>query len=455
MPIQTINPANGKIIKSYDEMPLSSAQEIIIQCHEDYLKWQQIDMDERSKKMRDVASILEKKKQEFAEIITIEMGKPITQALHEIEKCALVCNHYATHAKDYLTGRSIQTEFAKSYVSYHSIGIVFAIMPWNYPFWQVFRFAAPTLMAGNAALLKHAPNSTGAALAIEKIFQEAKFPKNLFRSLVIANDVASDVIKDNHVKAVTLTGSEKAGGIVGSTAAGAVKKVVLELGGCDPYIILEDADLDLAVSQCIESRLNNCGQVCISAKRIIVVESIKDEVIKRIKVRMEEYQKSDPMDPKCLLGPIARNDLREGIHQQVNASIEKGAKCLMGGEMDAEEGFYYPATLLTDVKAGMAAYQDEIFGPVVTVISAKNTEEAVNIANQSEYGLSAGIFTSNEELGEKIARDQLNAGICCVNSFAASDPRLPFGGTKKSGYGRELSSEGIREFCNIKTVCVK
>jgi succinate-semialdehyde dehydrogenase / glutarate-semialdehyde dehydrogenase len=455
MGIELINPTNGELLKQYDEMPWDDVKQIIEATDKAYHKWSAVDIDDRAKPMRRVASLLEEQKNDLAKTITLEMGKPITQAKKEIEKCIWVCEYYAEQAKNHLAPRIIETEMQSSYVVYRPIGVVFAVMPWNFPFWQVFRFAAPTLMAGNAALLKHAPNVTGAALAIEEIIQKAGFPAELFRTVVVSNDVAKSVIEHDAVKAVTLTGSARAGRAVGASAAGALKKVVLELGGCDAYLVLKDADLDEATDACIASRLNNCGQVCISAKRIIVIDDVKKALVEKIKQKMKAYVKSDPMHDDCTLGPMARDDLRQTVHAQVETSIQQGARCELGGKMDTGEGFFYPATLLLDVKPGMPAFDEEIFGPVVSVISVKDEDEAIRLANDSCFGLSAGVFTKDIEKGEKIARDQLIAGICCVNTFAASDPRLPFGGVKQSGYGRELSAEGIREFCNIKTVCIK
>lgn len=455
MSIQTINPANGDVVATYEELSRDQAFAVIDACQQAFLIHRKTSMAERADKMRKMAAVLRDNKRQYATLMANEMGKPITAGEAEIEKCAWVCEHYAEHAKEYLAPRNIKTEMHKSFVTYQPRGIVFAIMPWNFPFWQVFRFVAPSLMAGNAALLKHAPISTGTGLAIEDIVRKAGFHENLFRALVIDNDVAADVIKHPDVTAVTLTGSERAGQIVGAEAAGALKKVVLELGGSDPYVILEDADLEKAAEACVVSRMSNTGQVCIAAKRIIAVDKIREPLKKIIMEKLERYQMGDPLDENTNFGPMAREDLRAEVHKQVEASIASGAKCELGGEIPQRPGNYYPPTVLTQVKRGTPAYQQEIFGPVVVFIDAKDEQEAIEIANDTPYGLGAAVFTEDLVKGERIATEQLHAGACFVNAFVGSDPRLPFGGIKNSGYGRELSAEGIREFVNTKTVAVQ
>lgn len=454
MTITTINPATAEVLATYQEMPQAEAYGIIEKTQSAYLQWRRKSFAERAVLMNKLAALLRENKQRYAELIAKEMGKPLLAGMAEIEKCAWVCEHYAEHAEQYLAVRNIATQMQKSYVTYQPLGLVFAIMPWNFPFWQVFRFAAPCLMAGNGALLKHAPISTGTALAIEDLFQQAGFPHDIFRSLIVDNDVAAKVIEHPDVIAVTLTGSERAGRVVGAHAATALKKIVLELGGSDPYIILEDADLALAAEQCVKSRMNNTGQVCIAAKRIIAIDSVADELLERIKTQLATLVSGDPLQQGVTFGPMARRDLRDEVHAQVQASIAKGAKLLLGGKIPDQAGFYYPPTLLTHVTKGMPAYDEEIFGPVICLLTAKDEAEAITMANDSQYGLGAAVFTQDIARGEAIAAEQIQAGSCFVNTLVLSDPRLPFGGIKQSGYGRELSSEGIREFVNAKTVAV-
>jgi succinate-semialdehyde dehydrogenase/glutarate-semialdehyde dehydrogenase len=404
--------------------------------------------------MKKAASILRERKDEFAKLMTEEMGKPIAQGRGEVEKCAWCCDFYADNAEKFLSKEIVETDASKSYVSFQPLGVVLAVMPWNFPFWQVFRFAAPGLMAGNAGVLKHASNVPGCAVAIENIFQQAGFPRDLFRTLLIGNEAVAHVIEHPKVVAATLTGSTPAGKAVASKAGSVLKKTVLELGGSDPYLILEDADLDLAVETCVNSRLINGGQSCISAKRFIVLPKIREEFERRFVQKMETKKMGDPMT-EVDLGPQARVDLRNALHRQVVKSIEKGARLLLGGTIPERTGAYYPPTVLTDVQPGMPAYDEELFGPVAAIIAAKDEEDAIRIANDSVFGLGAAVFTRNNVRGEKIANEKLEAGACFVNAFVKSDPRLPFGGIKESGYGRELASFGIREFVNIKTVYVK
>jgi len=386
--------------------------------------------------------------------MTEEMGKPIVQSRAEIEKCASVCDFYAQKAKEFLTPEKIETDAQKSYVSFQPLGIVLAVMPWNFPFWQVFRFLAPALMAGNAGVLKHASNVPGCALAIEEVIRKAGFPQNLFRALLIGSKDVNSVIEHSLVKAVTLTGSTLAGKAVAAKAGSVLKKSVLELGGSDPYVILDDADLDMAVSACVASRLVNGGQSCIAAKRFIVVESIRSEFEKLFVEQMKAKKMGNPIEENTDIGPQARHDLRNQLHNQVQQSIKDGAKLILGGEIPEDKGAYYPPTVLTDIKKGMLAYDEELFGPVASIIPAKDEADALEKANDSVFGLGAAVFTKDIKKGEQIAEKGLEAGCCFVNTFVRSDPRLPFGGIKESGYGRELSSFGIREFVNIKTVYV-
>lgn len=453
--MQAINPATEELLKLYADHNDGQMAKIIDATHEAYSSWKDTTFSHRSELMKKAAAVLRSKKADFAKIMTEEMGKPLKDSEAEVEKCAWVCEYYADNAEAFLADEMIETDASKSYVSHRPIGIVFAIMPWNYPFWQVFRFAAPTLMAGNAALLKHAPNVPGCAEAIVAIFEEAGFPKHLFSNLFITNEQASEVITHKHVKAITLTGSTRAGKAVAKQAGAVLKKCVLELGGSDPYIILEDADLDLAVKTTVASRLKNNGQSCISAKRFIVPVAIKDEFEKRLIAEMKSYKYGDPTNPEVDLGPLVGEKYREQLADQLDRSIKAGAKCLLGGEVPVGPGYYYPPTILTDVKKGMPAYEEELFGPIASVITVKDEDEALKVANDTYYGLGGAIFSRDVKRAEVLAATKLEAGSCFVNAMVQSDPRLPFGGINESGFGRELSHYGIKEFVNVKTVYVR
>jgi succinate-semialdehyde dehydrogenase/glutarate-semialdehyde dehydrogenase len=383
-----------------------------------------------------------------------EMGKPVSQGRAEASKCAWVCRHYAENAERYLQDVSIATERSASYVVHRPLGVVLAVMPWNFPLWQVFRFAAPALMAGNGVLLKHASNVTGCSLAIGGIIEDAGLPHGLFGVLVVGADKVATVLEDPRVVAATLTGSEAAGAAVAAKAGAMLKKTVLELGGSDPYLVLADADLDLAADTCAASRLINGGQSCIAAKRFIVIDSIYEEFVDRLARAMASRKLGDPLAEDTDIGPQARHDLRDDLHRQVVASIAAGAELVLGGDMPEGPGAFYPATVLGRVTSGMPVYHEEAFGPVAAVISAPDEDAAIAIANDSDFGLGAAVFTTDVARGEQIAAYRLEAGCCFVNSPVASDPRLPFGGIKRSGYGRELADLGIREFVNAKTVVV-
>ncbi len=453
--LKSINPANGNELKSYEEMDEQKISSIIDSTHETFLIWRNTSFKERSEKMLKSAEILNKDKQKFAEMMTLEMGKPIQQSIGEVEKCAWVCRYYAENAEAFLKEINVKTDASESFVTYNPLGIVLAVMPWNFPFWQVFRFAVPALMAGNAGLLKHASNVTGCALIIENIFKKAGFPENLFRTIILSSSKMEDVISNEKIKAVTLTGSVPAGKAVAKTAGSLLKKTVMELGGSDPYIILEDADLAAASKTCATSRLINGGQSCIAAKRFIVVEKVFDKFKDLFVEQMKSKKMGDPFDKNNDLGPQASKKLRDELHQQVNISIEKGAEVLLGGKPPEGEGAFYPPTVISNVKPGMPAYDEELFGPVASLIKAKDEDDAIRIANDSNFGLGAAVFTKNIEKGRRIASQQIEAGNCFINEFVKSDPRLPFGGIKESGYGRELSEFGIKEFVNIKTVYIK
>lgn len=453
MTIQTVNPATGKNIHSYEEMDKTTIDKIIDSAHAAFLTWREFSFERRGEVFHNVAKLLEKNKQEYAHLMTQEMGKPIRFSVGEIEKCQWACRYFAENAKRMLAPQEVKTEKNKSYFTYQPLGVIFAIMPWNYPFWQVFRFAAPGLMAGNTAILSHAPITTGCGLAIAELFAEAGAPLHLFQTVVIDNDMAAYIIRQRHIKGVTLTGSPRAGSIVGSEAATALKKVVLELGGSDPYLVLEDADLEKAAKISVASRLNNSGQVCIAAKRIIVVEKVREQFEKLVMAELQNYPLGDPLQAETVLGPLAREDLRATVHQQVEACVKKGAVLVTGGKIPDQPGFYYPPTVLKNITADMPAMTEEIFGPVIALINAKDEADALSIANDSDYGLAAGVFTRDLARGEKLA-EQINVGVCAVNIQVSSDPRLPFGGINRSGFGRELGEAGIREFTNIKTIII-
>jgi succinate-semialdehyde dehydrogenase/glutarate-semialdehyde dehydrogenase len=455
MAITTMNPATGELIKEYKEMTPAEVEDIINSVHATFLDWRQTEFAERAKCMKNAAQVLRRHATTYAKLMAQEMGKPVKDGRAEAEKCAWVCDYYAEHAEKFLEPERVETDAQKSFVTFQPLGVVLAIMPWNFPFWQVFRFAAPALMAGNGAVLKHASNVPGCALAIETIFREAGLPENIFRTLLAGSSQIDAIIENPLVKAVTLTGSTPAGQAVAKKAGEMIKKSVLELGGSDAYLVLEDADLDLAVETCVNSRLLNAGQSCIAAKRFIVVEKQREQFERRFVEKMRQVKLGDPMTEDTEMGPLARPDLRDDLHQQVQKSIEQGAKCLLGGVIPEGKGAFYPPTVLTDVKKGMPAHDEELFGPAAAIIPVKDEAEAIKVANESTFGLGAAVFTQDLEKAERIAATQLEAGSCFVNALVKSDPRLPFGGIKESGYGRELSHFGIREFVNIKTVYIK
>lgn len=456
MSIQAINPVNGKVIKTYKEDTEQAVARKIEQTHKAWLNWRETTFAQRAGMLKKLAENLRSRKDELAALMASEMGKPLKDGAAEIEKCAAVCDYYAENGATFLADQLIKTDAKKSYASFQPIGVVLAIMPWNFPFWQVFRFLAPGLMAGNCGLLKHASNVPGCAMVIEDLVKTSGFPPHAFQTLMIGSKMVQGVIAHSLVKAVTLTGSTEAGIKVAQQAGSLIKKTVLELGGSDPYIVLADADLDKAAQACVNSRLINNGQSCIAAKRFILVKSIEKEFTRLFKEKMMQKKVGDPFEAGTDLGPMARADLRDELHEQVLTNIKAGAKCILGGSAPAMKGkhaFYNP-TILTGIKKGMPAYSEEIFGPVALIITARDAEHAISIANDTSFGLGAAVFTQDGSLGEEIARTKLQAGSCFVNSLVKSDPRLPFGGVNQSGYGRELSEFGIHEFVNIKTVYV-
>jgi succinate-semialdehyde dehydrogenase/glutarate-semialdehyde dehydrogenase len=454
MAIESINPASGEKIQTYAEMPRTAVDDAIAKAHEAFLGWRRLPFDERGQHLRSAARILRAKAESLARLMAHEMGKPVRDGIAEVQKCAVCCEFFADRAAQLLAREPVETGARSSFVTFNPLGVVLAVMPWNFPFWQVFRFAAPALMAGNAAILKHASNVPGCALAIEQILRDAGLPEHLFRTLLVGNAQVDAVIEHPLVRAVTLTGSGPAGRAVARKAGEMLKKSVLELGGSDAYLVLEDADLELAATVCTKGRLVNGGQSCIAAKRFIVVEAVRSEFEQRFVQKMKATRQGDPLSMDTEIGPLARHDLRDSLHRQVEQSIRLGARCLLGGEVPAGPGAYYPPTVLTDVAKGMPACDEELFGPVAAVIPVRDEAQAIATANDSVFGLGGAVITRDLARGERIAVEAMEAGCVFVNESVRSDPRLPFGGVKESGYGRELSGYGIREFVNIKTVFV-
>ena len=453
--MQSINPFTGQVICDYKEYSSSEVEKIILKVDQAFHSWKLTSFEQRAIFMKNLQARLLVKKEELAGIITAEMGKVKREAIGEIEKCASVCGYYAENAESFLKNEPIKTEASEAYISYQPTGTVLAVMPWNFPFWQVFRFLAPALMAGNTGVLKHASNVSGCALAIEQLVSEAGFPENVFRTLLIGSKEVKAVIENPLIKAVTLTGSTPAGRSVASIAGYALKKSVLELGGSDPYLILEDADIETAARLCVTSRLLNAGQSCIGAKRFIITDTVYDQFKAEFVRLMSEAKFGDPLDPESSVGPLARIDLRDELHQQVEKSREMGATVLLGGFIPGGSAPFYPPTVLENVVPGMPAYHEELFGPAAVLFRFKTEEQAIRIANDTVFGLGAGIYTSDIKKGKLLAEIGLEAGCVFVNDFVKSDPRLPFGGIKESGYGRELSAIGIREFVNVKTIVVR
>jgi len=454
MALESINPTSGEILESFTEWSPEQTAQAVDQAHEAWLAWREVPFAKRADLMRAAAGELRKNKDEYARIMTLEMGKPIRDGRGEAEKCAMVCDYYAEHAEAFLADEPAESDGSKAYVAFRPLGVVLAVMPWNFPFWQVFRFAAPALMAGNAGVLKHSSNVPRCALAIEEVFRRAGFPENLFRTLMIGSGQVEAVIEDERIKAVTLTGSDIAGRKVAAKAGQMLKKTVLELGGSDPFIVLEDADLDEAATVAARARCINSGQSCIAAKRFIVVEAVYQEFLEKFMAAMTVLTVGDPLEESTQIGPQARDDLMQELHQQVVSSAAKGACILLGGAPLDRPGFFYPPTILTDLKPGMPAYDEELFGPVASVIRVATADEAVAVANGSPFGLGGSVWTRDTRHGEEIA-GRVEAGAVFVNGLVKSDPRLPFGGVKISGYGRELSHYGIKEFVNIQTIWVK
>ncbi len=453
MTIRSTNPTTGEPIRTFE--PLSdTALEARLQCAADtFRSWRAVPFAARARLMHEAARILEERKQEYARLMTLEMGKLIGAAVQEVEKSARGCRFYAEHAERFLADEPVETDATRTFVRYQPLGPVLAVMPWNFPFWQVFRFAAPALMAGNVALLKHASNVPQCALAIEDLFRRAGFPEGAFQTLLLGPERVPRLVDDPRVAAVTLTGSVGAGSSVAAAAGRAIKKSVLELGGSDPFIVMPSADLDRTVAIAVQARTINNGQSCIAAKRFIVHRRIAGEFERRFAERMRALRVGDPMDPATELGPLATEEVREGLDRQVRRTVEAGARLVVGGGRLERPGFFYAPTVLADVPRGTPAYEDELFGPVASLFPARDIEHALEIANDTGFGLGASLW-SEDPRERAIFIDRIEAGLAFVNGMVASDPRAPFGGVKRSGFGRELGPHGIREFVNVKTVAV-
>ncbi len=454
MAYQSVNPANGEEVASFATWTGVQLETALAQVNKATPGWAVTPLGERCQLLHKLAAVVRAEQESLAQLVTLEMGKLITESRAEVEKCAQGCEFYAEQASTFLADEYIETDAGKSLVAYQPLGTVLAVMPWNFPLWQVFRFIAPALAAGNTGLLKHASNVPQCALAIERLVREAGFPEGVFRTLMIDAHEVDGVIADSRVQAVTLTGSEPAGRAVAAAAGAHLKKSVLELGGSDAFVVLADADLDLAVQQAVMSRFLNCGQSCIAAKRFIVVDAIADEFVACFVEAVRQLHPGDPADEKTLLAPMARVDLRDELHAQVQASIAAGAVALIGGELVAGPGVFYAATILDQVMPGTVAYEQELFGPVAAVIRVADEAEALAVSNGSRFGLGGSVWTQDTVRGERFAR-HMQCGSAFVNGMVKSDPRLPFGGIKASGYGRELSQHGLREFVNAKTLWVK
>ena len=451
---ETINPATEEVLAQYTFLKPKAIDALLEKASLAQKSWAKESIRTRVDKLATLKRILSQRNEELAQLMTQELGKPITQSRGEISKCGLLCDYYAKNAEAFLTPDTIPTEYQLSMRTFAPLGLILGIMPWNYPFWQVFRYVIPNLMVGNGVVLKHAPNVTACALAMADLFKEAGFIPDLFLTLVIDVPDIAQVIHHPSIRGITITGSERAGQSVAIEAGRALKKVVLELGGSDPYLILEDADLDVAAEACVHSRLSNAGQVCIAAKRILVHKSIESAFTERVMNLARTYICGDPRGEQTTMGPMARADLRTMIHEQVQRSIKSGGVCLMGAKIPEGRGYYYPATVLNEVSSDSPAFKEELFGPIICITRIHSESEAITLANQTPFGLGAAVFSKDIKRAQVIAQ-QLDVGSCAINTYVASHPALPFGGTKLSGFGRELSMEGMREFANIKTIMVR
>ncbi|HBE28187.1 MAG TPA: NADP-dependent succinic semialdehyde dehydrogenase [Ktedonobacter sp.] len=453
MSIKTINPTTDEVLETFEAYSQEQINAALDEAHQAFLQWRSTTFAERAKHLHSVAHYLRERKIELARIAVLEMGKTITEAEAEVEKCAWNCDFYAENAERFLADEKVVANAAESYVAFRPLGVILAVMPWNFPYWQVFRFAAPALMAGNTAVLKHASNVSRVALEIERIIQEAGLPKGCLKTVLVPGSETSKLIADPRIAAVTLTGSEAAGVEVAGASGHALKKTVLELGGSDAFIVLEDADLDQAAQVAVTARFQNNGQSCIAAKRFIVVESVAEAFEQKFAANTAKLKVGDPLEHDTKVGPLARKDLRETLDQQVQQAVEQGAKVLIGGKVRAGKGNFYEPTILTNVTPEMSVFTDETFGPVAAVIHARDVEHALELANDTKFGLSSNLWTRNIEQARELAA-RIEAGGVFINGMTTSDPRLPFGGIKSSGYGRELSAFGIQEFVNVQTVWI-
>ncbi|MEA5521864.1 NAD-dependent succinate-semialdehyde dehydrogenase [Limnoraphis robusta] len=454
MGIATINPATGELLKTFEALTDAQIENSLSLAQQAFEQYRHLPYEQKANWMQNAANILETDAEKFAKLMTLEMGKPLTSAIAEAKKSASVCRYYAENAAQFLAPVPAETDASQSYVRYEPMGIILAVMPWNFPFWQVLRFAAPALMAGNVGLLKHASNVPQCALAIAEIFTEAGFPEGVFQTLLIGSDKVAQVISDDRVKAGTLTGSEPAGMSFASLAGKHIKKTVLELGGSDPFIVLESADLEAAVESAVTARMLNNGQSCIAAKRFILAEAIADQFEQGLVEKFQALKIGDPMAADTDVGPLATPDILQDIDNQVKASVAKGAKVLIGGQPLAQPGNFYPPTILSDIPPGTPPYEEEFFGPVALMFRVSTLDEAIKLANSTVFGLGASAWTTDEAERDRLI-SELDAGAVFINGLVKSDPRLPFGGIKRSGYGRELSIQGIHEFVNIKTVWIQ
>ena len=451
--IETTNPATGKALSSYPQMTDIEVANAVRNSHKAFTSWRHKSLEERGEIIRNIGKKLLEHTDELAQLMTDEMGKLLSQSKHEVELCAAICDYTVKKAPEQLASEKRELmNGGEGIITYSPMGVIYGIQPWNYPSYQVIRYAIVNLMAGNMVLLKHASNVTGTGKLLEKIFNEAGLPEHAFQALIINHDQSDAIIKNNLVQGVTLTGSPSAGRIIAAKAAKVLKKTVMELGSNDAYLVLEDADVEAAAESCVKGRIYNNGETCIAAKRFIVVDAVYDEFKKAFVSKMKALKMGDPTKEETELGPMARKDLREELHQQVIESVEKGANVLCGGQMPQTDGYYYPATVLENLEPGMPAFDDELFGPVASLIRAKDTDDALRIANESQFGLGGGIFTKDKEKAIELAQNHFDTGMVFINSFGLANPEMPFGGIKNSGYGREHGGFGMREFVNVKSV---